>query len=247
MDDLPLARRDIIAERLAQGQPVAAAPLAVEFGVSEDAIRRDLRALAAEGRCRRVYGGALPLIPGASPITARIAEGAERKRPLARAAAGLIRRGEFLFIDCGSTNLALVDFLPDDMDLTVATNSVSVAAAILQRPEIKLILIGGTVDPMVGGAVDAAAMLAIGRMHFDRCILGACAISATHGICTVDHADAVFKQALLDVSATSVALVTNEKLGTRAAHQVVPMSGICLLYTSPSPRDRQKSRMPSSA
>src|SRR5690349_184638 len=60
-DELPLARRDEIAGRLSAGQPVVAAALATEFGVSEDAIRRDLRALAAEGRCRRVYGGALPV------------------------------------------------------------------------------------------------------------------------------------------------------------------------------------------
>ncbi|HEX8786620.1 MAG TPA: DeoR family transcriptional regulator, partial [Telluria sp.] len=56
MHDLPIARRDLIAQRLAAGQPAIAATLALEFGVSEDAIRRDLRALAAEGRCRRVYG-----------------------------------------------------------------------------------------------------------------------------------------------------------------------------------------------
>ena len=60
-DELPLARRDLIAARLAEGQSVASVQLAAEFGVSEDAIRRDLRALAADGLCRRVYGGALPL------------------------------------------------------------------------------------------------------------------------------------------------------------------------------------------
>ena len=59
--ELPLARRDLIADRLANGLAVVATELAGEFAVSEDAIRRDLRALAAEGRCRRVYGGALPL------------------------------------------------------------------------------------------------------------------------------------------------------------------------------------------
>ena len=62
MNEIPIARRDLISARLAQGQQVLAAELAAEFGVSEDAIRRDLRALAAEGRCRarrrwRRHGG----------------------------------------------------------------------------------------------------------------------------------------------------------------------------------------------
>ncbi|WP_271025209.1 DeoR family transcriptional regulator [Rhizobium sp. RCAM05973] len=46
---------------------IVAASLAVEFNVSEDAVRRDLRALAAEGKCRRVYGGALPFSRPRSP------------------------------------------------------------------------------------------------------------------------------------------------------------------------------------
>jgi len=92
--DLPLARRDLIAARLAAGQAVVAATLAAEFDVSEDAIRRDLRALAAEGRCRRVYGGALPISLGTASMAARMDEGRERKRGLARAGAATVVPGE---------------------------------------------------------------------------------------------------------------------------------------------------------
>ena len=102
--------------------------------MSEDAIRRDLRALAAEGLCRRVYGGALPLSRAAAPMRARMEEGRERKQALARRAASLIEPGQFVFLDSGSTNLALVEYLPDDFDLTVATNSIDIAAAALRRP-----------------------------------------------------------------------------------------------------------------
>ena len=83
-DSLPLARRNRIAERLAQGQNVVASSLAAEFGASEDVIRRDLRALASEGLCRRVYGGALPMPSRVRPMSERIPEGLLRKRALAR-------------------------------------------------------------------------------------------------------------------------------------------------------------------
>src|ERR1700675_4422983 len=105
--DPPMERRDIIAGRLAQGQSVTAGSLAEEFSVSPDAIRRDLRALAAEGRCRRVYGGALPVSNATEPLTARMREGAERKLRLAQAAVSTIRAGELVLLDSGSTNLAL--------------------------------------------------------------------------------------------------------------------------------------------
>ena len=98
MADIPLARRDDIAARLAAGQPVNSGVLATEFGVSEDAIRRDLRALAAAGLCRRVYGGALPLASGVVPFSDRLGADVERKRALARAAMPLVAPGSFLFL-----------------------------------------------------------------------------------------------------------------------------------------------------
>ncbi|CCD87499.1 Putative aga (GalNAc) operon transcriptional repressor agaR [Bradyrhizobium sp. ORS 285] len=226
MSDLPLARRDQIAGRLSAGQAVIAAALATEFGVSEDAIRRDLRALAAEGRCRRVYGGALPIAGGMTPMAARIGRDRDRKLALARTAARNIARGEFLFLDSGSTNLALAEVLPEDFDLIVATNAIDIAAAVLHRQDLQLIVIGGSVHPAVGGCVDADALLQVQRLNIDRCFIGACALSAQAGLSAIDPADAAFKRTLLSRSRVSVAMVTNEKLETRAHHRVAAVKTI---------------------
>src|SRR3984957_12673114 len=99
----PLARRDVILGRLAQGQSVAAVALALEFEVSEDAIRRDLRALAAEGRCRRVYGGALPLSKATAPMAARMEEARDRKQAPPPSAVSVGKPGKCVFLDSGST------------------------------------------------------------------------------------------------------------------------------------------------
>src|SRR3979490_3200897 len=61
-------RKNEIESRLQRGLSVNATALAKEFLVSEDAIRRDLRALAAEGKCKRVYGGGLPISPDGVPL-----------------------------------------------------------------------------------------------------------------------------------------------------------------------------------
>jgi DeoR/GlpR family transcriptional regulator of sugar metabolism len=219
-DHIPLSRRDTIAGRLAQGQTVVAATLAAEFDVSEDAIRRDLRALAAEGKCRRVYGGALPLSHGLLPMAARIGEAPDRKLALARMAASFIGRGEFLFLDSGSTNLALVPLLPEDHGLTVATNSIDIAAGLLARGDIPLIMVGGAVDPSVGGSVDASAIASVGQMNIDRCFIGACAISPATGIGCFVHGDALFKRLLIERSRVRVAMVTADKFNERAPHRV---------------------------
>ena len=226
---LPLARRDVIAQRLAGGAAVVAATLALEFDVSEDAIRRDLRALAAEGRCRRVYGGALPVTPQTQPMFARIDEARGRKEALARRAAESIRPGELLFLDAGSTNLALTEFLPEDQELTIATNAIDIAGAVLRRPDLRLIMIGGSVDTTVGGSVDAAAVQAIAQLNIDRCFLGACAVHAQRGIGAELHADALFKRALMDATQRCVVLATNAKLGARAPHRSCALADVDLL------------------
>jgi DeoR/GlpR family transcriptional regulator of sugar metabolism len=233
---LPLARRDRIAGRLAQGRSVVAADLAAEFAVSEDAIRRDLRALAAEGRCRRVYGGALPLTPATAPMALRMEAGRERKAALARAGAARVEPGEFLFLDCSSSNLELVPCLPEDAGLTVATNSVDIAAALLRRPDLRLIMVGGAVDPVVGGCVDAAATIAVARMHIDRCFLGACSVEPEAGISANDYADALFKRTLLGASRQSVVLAATDKLGACAPHAVATLREIgCLVVEADAP------------
>ena len=236
--DIPLARRDAIAQRLDRGEPVVSAALAVEFGLSEDAIRRDLRALAAEGKCRRVYGGALPLLPGSKPLTARMAEGRERKKALAHRAAATIERGEFLFLDTGSTNLALAECLPEDYGITVATNSVDIAAAVLRRGDLALIMVGGAVDPDVGGCIDAAAVQSMAAMNIDRCSVGACAASGKSGLGALHHGDALFKCALLAASRIRIALVGDDKFGAKAPHRVAAVKDIdAFIVERTAPRD----------
>ncbi|MCM5556967.1 DeoR/GlpR family DNA-binding transcription regulator [Pleomorphomonas sp. JP5] len=220
-DEFPLARRDLIAARLAEGQSVASVQLAAEFGVSEDAIRRDLRALAAEGLCRRVYGGALPL--AVRPLSARLGEGVEAKRALAARAAALVGRGDLVFLDAGSTHVALVDALPEDFGLTVATNSVDVAAAVMGRQDLDLLMIGGAVDATIGGAVDAVAVEAVTRLAIDLSFVGVCGVSAEQGVVALNHADAIFKRAVMATSRRRVALVTSDKFEARAPYRIGPV------------------------
>jgi DeoR/GlpR family transcriptional regulator of sugar metabolism len=240
--ELPLARRDAIAARL-KDQAVVAAALAAEFGVSEDAIRRDLRALAADGRCRRVYGGALPLSPATEPMTSRIREGSERKDRLARAAITVVQPGETLFLDSGSTNLALVEFLHEDADLTVVTNAVEIAGAVLRRQDLRLILVGGLADPVIGGCVDAAAVQIISRMRFDRVFLGACSVSAEFGIGAFHFADATFKRAVLETARHSTVLATSDKLMARTPYQVAGLDRVDLLVLEAATTAEQRRQL----
>src|ERR1700735_3218171 len=188
-------RKNEIESRLLRGLPVNATALAKEFLVSEDAIRRDLRALAAEGKCKRVYGGGLPISPGGVPLEHRLLIDSKEKRALALAALTLVSEASTVFLDSGSTNLALAREMPPDRSLTIATNSISIASALLERKNLKVIVLGGEIDRDTGAPIGLSAIR-----------------------------DAEFNGTRIARSNRTAGLVTTDKVETRAPFQVAALA-----------------------
>ncbi|MGF6712438.1 DeoR/GlpR family transcriptional regulator of sugar metabolism [Luteibacter sp. W1I16] len=228
---LPRERQQLILDRLRREGKVVAADLAQEFRVSEDSIRRDLRDLAAQGLCRRVYGGAL-LAVNIPPLDERHAERAELKRELAKTALGLVGNDQILFIDAGSTNTALAKMLPENRGLTVVTNAPDVALAVLGRPGFDVIMLGGKLDPAIGGAIGSRTVRQAQDIRADLCFPGVCAIDPERGLWTYDEEETVFKQAIIEASGETVAIATPDKLVASATHHTVPITGIAHLVVA---------------
>ena len=206
-------RQDLIRVRLDLSGRVIAAELAQELGVSEDTIRRDLREMAASGLCRRVYGGALRLTPSSSTMNERMAVGGDRKAALARTAAALIPAGSTVFLDAGSTNVALARALPAGGDLTVATNAPAIAAALLER-DIATIQLGGLIDGRSGAAIGAKAMRDAEAFRPDILVLGVCGIDPDAGVTADSFEEAEFKRFVASRSKAVFVIATNDKLLT---------------------------------
>lgn len=224
--------------RLSLGQTMVASALAREFKVSEDTIRRDLRRLAREGLCTRVYGGALPLSPASTPMQVRAGEDVSRKRVLALAAMELIRPGQTLFLDAGSTVLQFAGLLPRGLGLTVVTHSLPAAAALMARDDVTLVVIGGRLDRATGGCFGSRAMAELDRLSIDLAVVGACALSGRDGLAGFDPVDADFKAALLGRSETAVLMMTNAKLETAAPFRIALVSAVrhlVLEHDAPDP------------
>ena len=223
----PLAevRRNEIENRLKRGLPVNATALAEEFLISEDAVWRDLRALAAEGNASG-SGGAVPLSPEGGPLEHRLLNNVHEKRALSLAALPLLSEASTVFLDSGSTNLALAREIPLDRPLTVITNSISIAAALLERKNLKVIVIGGEIDPDAEAAIGPSAIREAERFNFDLCFLGACAASVSLGLSAFQLADAEFKRTLIERSERIAALITVDKVETRAPFQVAALAAL---------------------
>ncbi|GAB3051798.1 DeoR family transcriptional regulator [Stenotrophomonas tumulicola] len=217
---LPGERQQEILRLLREQGRVLAAPLALHFNVSEDSIRRDLRELAQRGLCRRVHGGALPLTPAFPPLAERQRQDPSRKQALASLAAGLLRHGDVVALDAGSTNSAIAAALPIDLQLRVVTNAPDIALALMGRHDIEVTLVGGRLEPRSGAVLGLQAMEYLDTVHVDVCFAGTCAIDSQGDAWAIDGEEAAFKRALLRRADRFVAVATNEKLGAVAAHRI---------------------------
>lgn len=221
MDHFVRERQAQILAHLRDTGRVLAQDLAMLFNVSEDTVRRDLREMAARGECERVYGGAL-LPPGGQtvPLRIRMGEATGRKDALGRKVAELIPDGSVVFFDAGSTNLAIARSLSADVKLTAVTNTPAIAAELAGREGVELIMLGGRVDPAVGAAIDAMAIRQLETIRPDLCILGACGLTLDEGLAADLFEDAAFKRLASAASRRSLAAITSDKLGHRAAFHV---------------------------
>lgn len=222
-DLLARQRHALIQDRLRAEGRVLAVDLAQVFGVSEDTIRRDLREMAAAGLCERVYGGALSLPTYGTTLAERLTYAPERKELLARTAATHIRDGMTVFLDAGSTNLAVANALSPDIEVTIATNTPVIAAALMQKPKVTLVVIGGKIDRQAGAAVGAKAQRDAEVLRPDLCVLGTCGIDEAVGLSAFGFEDAEFKRFVAGRSASVLVAVTNDKIGQIAPHAVVPI------------------------
>jgi DeoR/GlpR family transcriptional regulator of sugar metabolism len=226
---LPDERHHFIRKRLSLGERVLAVEMARELGASEDTIRRDLRQLASLGVCQRVYGGALPISPASGSFEMRLKQKLGSKVALGQAAATIVAAGQVIFLDAGTTNLEIARALPNDIKLTVATNSPVIAAELISRSSIKLIMIGGLVDPDAGAALGARAIRDVESISIDLSFLGGCAVSDQAGVRAFIFEDAEFKRALVGASRAIAVAVTTEKFGTTAPFQVAMSDDLDLL------------------
>lgn len=219
-------RHDRIRQQLSENGKVLAVDLAAQFEVSEDTIRRDLRELAKAGYCRRVYGGALMPAPDLGPLTARITEASDSKARLAQIAAGLIQDRQTVFIDAGSTNLAIAKAIPHSRTLTVVTNAPSVATALADHPNCTIIVLGGVFDRFKGACLGSQTVHETRQIYADLFIIGACGIDANMGITALDAAEADIKRTMLAQSSTVLVAATADKLGTIAPFKIADAAAI---------------------
>ncbi|MEU6641966.1 DeoR/GlpR family DNA-binding transcription regulator [Saccharomonospora sp. NPDC046836] len=198
--------------------------LAEQFGVSPSTIRRDLTELAREGHVVRTYGGALDTGPSVErTLREKDASHAEEKNAVARAAAELVRDGEVVLLDSGTTTGRLAHHLADRPGLTVVTNGLTVLLALADSPEVDVIVLGGRLRHPNEAILGTTVEQQLRHIRPDRVFLGADGLTADRGLCAPTLEQAQLKHAMLHAGREAYVLVDHSKLGSAPFVYWAPM------------------------
>ncbi|GAB3052932.1 transcriptional repressor AgaR [Stenotrophomonas tumulicola] len=230
-------RRQQISELVRQHGSVQVSSLAQQFGVSPQTVRKDLRYLSERGVMARAYGGGIDSGAVSAPATAaephyeakRTVYLDEKRRIGARAAA-MVKPGDTIALDSGTTSIQLAEALPD-IDITVVTNDFGVLTALSPKTRINLVMLGGELRRKNMAFYGGLTVEALDALHVDLLFLGVDGFDLERGITTHYEPEAMLNRKMVEAAQAIVAITDSSKFGRVCLHRIIPISGLDALIT----------------
>lgn len=204
------ARQKYLIDILSEKGQITISELVDRLQVSADTLRRDLSDLEKQGLAQKNHGGAIALNLSAMNRQNRNTLLPDTKKRLGKMVAEKIPGGSTLFLDAGSTVLAVATQIQGPM--TVITPSLDIAQHFSTRADIQLILLGGKWDMQQRLFAGSATVSLLERYRADIAVLGTCALHADLGLSASQEADAEVKRAMLAASAEHWLVADHMKL-----------------------------------
>lgn len=217
-------RRRAIIEVLDRDGRVLVMDLARKFTTSQVTIRKDLEILHAQGLVHRTHGGALPSREGLlEDPTLREKEELHRdeKLRIAEAAAGLVKEGQVVILDSGTTTTAIARALRNFHNITIITNALNIAAELTGAP-VEVILTGGSLRKNSFSLVGPIAEETLHGLNADILFLGVDGFDVQYGLSTPNLLEAKVNRVMVGIAKRTVAVCDSSKFGRRSLSLIAP-------------------------
>ena len=225
-------RQREIMSRLRSGRTLSVTALATDLAVSDETIRRELRALEDHGVVIREHGGARMATPvHEGPLHQRMEENADAKLRIARAAADLVPDGGIVFIDSGTTSCFIARQLVERRSLTVITNSLRVASDLGGINNNRLFLAGGQMDYDYRAFSDHTAQDYVRGFTPHLAILSVGGISLERGLMDFHPGEAEMSRIAYATSKQVLLGADSSKFGRYALIQTAALTDVDILVT----------------
>lgn len=230
---LAVERRRLIAASIRSRGVVSVAEMADALGTTEITLRRDLRAMARDGLVVRTHGGAVqPAGLGHEPsYSEKAQQAAGEKAAIARLAFEMIRPGDSILLGPGTTTFALARLLVDCPELTVVTNSLLVAQALMGAQHVEVILTGGTLRRSIYALVGPAAEDSVRALRASQAFISGNGFTAERGLSTPSPLVAATDKAFAGAAQQVIVLADHTKIGQETMCQTVPTDRVSTLIT----------------
>jgi len=233
--DLAPARLEHILNVLQRSRFARVNELCNELPASAATVRRDLVELERRGSVRRLHGGAMlveahldePAFEDKESVSA------SEKQRIAEAAMRFVGPNDTLFLDGGSTVLALARLLTGAVGATVVTNSLRVAG-ILANNGPRLILIGGELRRRSQTFVGPLTRHLLEPLNVDKAFMGTIGLNRDRGLTTTDPMEAFTKQLVMRKARQVVLLADHTKVGRVSFERFAGCEDVDVLVTDPA-------------
>lgn len=205
------------------------------YQISADCARRDLKVLEGKGLLQRTHGGAIAVhpkdiypAPTYNPID--IKEAQMDYLAVAQKAIEYIQDKDVVYITTSLAGYYMAENLPEDITVTVLTNSVTIAEALRKKMNISVILLGGEMSHR-GHCHDFYTIQMVKNIRMDKAFLSHTALSLDFGASIHDAAGVEFGKAVMKNSGMNIGLYPSKKIGKNSIHSVCQIKDYDLLIT----------------
>ena len=239
-------RRQSLLDLLRKQPGLRVPEVARMLNVSDGTVRNDLNALEAEGRLKRVHGGAVLNDQEQfqnNSFMRRYHQNGAAKLAIAREAALLVNDGDSILLDASSTSYYLARALAGRNKLRVMTNGFEVARELAQNTSNTIILIGGVVNNDSSSVTGLLSEQIIADMHIDKAFFSCSGFSVERGMTEVHFEEAQLKRKAIESSKEVFALIDSSKFGKEDLTPFARPLQITHLFTDSGISDEWKMRL----
>lgn len=228
-------RQKDILRRINESGRILVSQIQELYLVSADCARRDLRLLESKGLVERTYGGAIAVVPKKIyPEQDYDIKDLDNIRSddlaVAKKAVSHIKNHEVVYITSSSVGNYMAVQMTQEIQVTVLTNSVTIADILRRRENISVIMLGGEMSHM-GYCHDFYTIQMVKNIRLDKAFLSHSAISLEFGASISDSAGAEFGRAVMEQSSMNIGLYPSETIGRNSIHSVCTIEDYDLLIT----------------
>jgi DeoR/GlpR family transcriptional regulator of sugar metabolism len=233
-------RRQKILDRIEAHGEVRVTDLASALQISELTIRRDLDELAKAGQVDRFHGGArqLEVADQETGFTEKDRLHTRSKDAIAHRAEALVKDSDTVFLNAGSTTLAVLRHL-GPRSIRIITNNAAAPAAVGDS-RAELLLVGGEYRARSSSLYGDFAILTLSQIHATLCILGTNGITARNGLTTSVYPEAAVNRLMAERCEGPVIVVADgSKIGVTSSFACLPITKVHTLITDSSANPEQ--------